>query len=880
MNHADYASSLNNLGEWYRVTGDHAAALPICRQALEITRTALGENHPGYATSLNNLALLYNAMGDHAAALPLYRQALEIRRTALGVKHPDYAESLDNLAELYRAMGDYAASLPLCRQALEIRRTALGENHPDYATTLSIMATLHHEMGDHAAALPLLRQALEICRAALGVKHRDYAAMLNNLASLYQGGGGPRRRAGPPLPGGGDHPRCAGREPPALCAKPELPRHAVPSEGGPRRRSPPQPPGAGDPPHGTGREPPGLCPKPEQPGRGCTNGDGGLAPPLCPSVAWALEIRCTALGENHPDYAQSLNNLAGLHHEMGDHAAALPLFRQALEIDRRALGENHRHFATSLNNLAALHAARGLASEALPLMEQAAAIDDRMIGQLMAIGSERQRMAYLSTLQGRLYVFLSLVLPHFSDSPVPVLARPWTWCFDARPSPPRHWPRSAMPCWAESIPAWSPSCASWLRCGCGSRAAPASLARKPRSHGGKSLGEWNDQRERLEAELAGRIPEMNLEKKLRAGDLHAVALNLPAGVVLVGTCAIPGVWISAVPARGEPEWKPARYVAFVLPGGAPDEVRMIDLGEAEPIDRLIADFRAGIIAEAETGDGRDMAEGSRSDRRERCRLGPASGLVNSLAPALGSGTRVLISPDGDLARFPFEVLPTVDGRRVIDDYQISYLNCGRDVLRFDGAHTGQPGEPLVVADPDFDVETVTSSGPAQPKAGFWSRLLGHDKTVMAPLIPSTITVDYTPTITVDYTPAMRNRDKGSTVTSIPSVPALTPTARPVGRRSRDLDRDHNAYHFHRLPGTRAEGQRIANRLGVSPWLDAAAMEGRLKTACRSPRILHLATHGFFLPDQERDPNREGPVLGFDLREFSAAQGGPGGSRDN
>ena len=55
--------------------GDYAAALPLYRQALEICRTALGENHPHYATSLNNLALLYQDMGDHAAALPLCRQA-------------------------------------------------------------------------------------------------------------------------------------------------------------------------------------------------------------------------------------------------------------------------------------------------------------------------------------------------------------------------------------------------------------------------------------------------------------------------------------------------------------------------------------------------------------------------------------------------------------------------------------------------------------------------------------------------------------------------------------------------------------------------------------------------------------------------------------
>src|SRR5262245_39764798 len=37
-------------------------------------------------------------------------------------------------------------------------------------------------------------------------------------------------------------------------------------------------------------------------------------------------------------------------------------------------------------------------------------------------------------------------------------------------------------------------------------------------------------------------------------------------------------------------------------------------------------------------------------------------------------------------------------------------------------------------------------------------------------------------------------------------------------------------------------------LGVEPWLGAKAVETRVKK-CASPWVLHLATHGFFLPDR-------------------------------
>ena len=53
-----------------------------------------------------------------------------------------------------------------------------------------------------------------------------------------------------------------------------------------------------------------------------------------PLYRQALEIRREVLGEEHPDYATSLNNLAGLYSSMGDYAHAEPLYRQTLEISR------------------------------------------------------------------------------------------------------------------------------------------------------------------------------------------------------------------------------------------------------------------------------------------------------------------------------------------------------------------------------------------------------------------------------------------------------------------------------------------------------------------------------------------------------------------
>ncbi len=84
-------------------------------------------------------------------------------------------------------------------------------------------------------------------------------------------------------------------------------------------------------------------------------------------------------------------------------------------------------------------------------------------------------------------------------------------------------------------------------------------------------------------------------------------------------------------------------------------------------------------------------------------------IFDPLLPAIGNRKRLLLAPDGDLTRLPFEALPTRDGRRLTDNYQLSYLGAGRDVLRFGAASSGQPAAALVAADPDFNLRRRASS---------------------------------------------------------------------------------------------------------------------------------------------------------------------------
>ena len=100
-----------------------------------------------------------------------------------------------------------------------------------------------------------------------------------------------------------------------------------------------------------------------------------------PLLLQALELRKRLLGENHPYVADSLNGLGFLYYSQGKYEEAEPLYLQALELRKRLLGENHPYVANSLNNLAKLYYFQGKYEEAEPLYLQALAIAEQALGE-------------------------------------------------------------------------------------------------------------------------------------------------------------------------------------------------------------------------------------------------------------------------------------------------------------------------------------------------------------------------------------------------------------------------------------------------------------------------------------------------------------------
>jgi CHAT domain-containing protein/Tfp pilus assembly protein PilF len=120
-----------------------------------------------------------------------------------------------------------------------------------------------------------------------------------------------------------------------------------------------------------------------------------------PLLKQALEMYQKLLGTEHPDVASSLHNLASLYFSQGRYNQAEPLYRQALEMRQKLLGTEHPSVATSLHNLALLYRSQGRYNQAEPLYIQALEMYQKLLGtEHPDVATSLNNLAFLYQSQG------------------------------------------------------------------------------------------------------------------------------------------------------------------------------------------------------------------------------------------------------------------------------------------------------------------------------------------------------------------------------------------------------------------------------------------------------------------------------------------------
>jgi len=174
--------------------GDLAAGQAHHERALQLRKSARGEDSLAVSASHNNLGLVAAKLGHSEQARDHYERALEIRRERLGDRHPDTAQTLGNLANVELVLGEPERAEQSLRTSLEIRREVLGADHPETLSARINLALMLWETGRIEEAAELARDVATASERVHGLAHPRTLRAFNNLCVIL-GRGGREREA-------------------------------------------------------------------------------------------------------------------------------------------------------------------------------------------------------------------------------------------------------------------------------------------------------------------------------------------------------------------------------------------------------------------------------------------------------------------------------------------------------------------------------------------------------------------------------------------------------------------------------------------------------------------------------------------------------------
>lgn len=244
--------------------------------------------------SLIKLSRDFTSKRDFEKALKSNDAAEKISLEKVGIESISYGNCCCNRGRINFIKGDFTEATIWFLKSKEIREKAFGKLNLDYAESINYLGNSYRNIGKFKIAESLLIEAKEIRGELSGKMNADYARTLTGLGILYY-----------------------------------------------------------------------------------TLGQYEKTEPL---YIEAKNIREKILGKEHPDYAHSLHNLGNLYSQLGNTQKAIEMYTQAKEIREKVLGKENPDYAFSLAGLGYAYLKNQNYPVALALIQESVEIQAKVFG--------------------------------------------------------------------------------------------------------------------------------------------------------------------------------------------------------------------------------------------------------------------------------------------------------------------------------------------------------------------------------------------------------------------------------------------------------------------------------------------------------------------
>lgn len=263
-------------------------------EAKAVQIKVLGEGHPYYSATINTLGALYVEKGDFIKAEEKLLEAKQLKEKYQGKENEGYAVVLNNIGSFYQYIANYEKAEKVLLESKELYEKILGKEFDTYASVMNNLGGLYTEIGKFEKSEASYLQAATIREKLFSKNSPGYAIVMDNIAKMYQ-----------------------------------------------------------------------------------IMGNYEMAES---KFLEALNIRKTTIGLSHPDYAISLNNCATLFRQMGKYDEAASYLSEANEILEKTLGKESDWYCSIQQNIITIQARKGNYLKAIEMQMELNKIWEKIAG--------------------------------------------------------------------------------------------------------------------------------------------------------------------------------------------------------------------------------------------------------------------------------------------------------------------------------------------------------------------------------------------------------------------------------------------------------------------------------------------------------------------
>lgn len=288
------AQNLDDAFKYYDAKQYDKAAKEFEKNIPEVKQLYGKNDTTVYSILLFYCAVCYDKINNFSKAESYYIQTKEIYENINGVNNVWYGIAINTLSSLYQNHGEYDKALKLRYISLENTEFRLGKNSQEYSIRLKNLTELYLIIGQYDQALSKCHEALESAETTFGKGSSAYGIFLNDLGIVYA---------------------YLGQYDEAL-----------------------------------------------------------------PVYFEALAIEEKYLGKNNPEYGTTLNNIGSVYEHIGKYDEALKFYILAVDITEISVGKQNKSYATYLSNLAGIYRIKDENNTAIQLYNESLEIVKNNLG--------------------------------------------------------------------------------------------------------------------------------------------------------------------------------------------------------------------------------------------------------------------------------------------------------------------------------------------------------------------------------------------------------------------------------------------------------------------------------------------------------------------